>query len=294
MHSKVSIVIACHNDRRVLRLLASLARQSYPQHFTQIVVVENGSRVLQQEEFPLTVVYDQLPSPNMASARNRGVELSHGDYVLFTDADCVAHHEWVAESVNALSAGASAIGGVIRRYKPDTLPQRFGSNIVNGQHTVNYLPATDLPYVVGANSGFRRDKLVEVGGFDETLLSGNDVDVCYKLGLQGDSLTIAKRAIVFHDNRRDTWSHFKRFYNYSVYQVALFKKYQGHSKKLFVVNTYPWVLIYRVLRSFPRCCRLFLRGDRTMMWRSALRMVEAFGVICGDVHGAIKFKVPYI
>ncbi len=79
----------------------------------------------------------------------------------------------------------AAAGGPIAKHQPGTWAQRHAITIVGGQRKLSYLPALDLPYVAGANAGFVTAALRMAGGFDEELLSGNDVDACYRMGLRG-------------------------------------------------------------------------------------------------------------
>ena len=139
-----------------------------------------------------------------------------------------------------LADGAvAAVGGSIRKHQPRTWAQRHAITVVDGQQQLSYLPALHLPYVAGANAGFVTSKLREAGGFDEELQSGNDVDVCYKLGLRGHQVGLAPDAVIQHDDRATVAAHFRRFHRYAVYQVLLYAKYKHISAKRYVVDTYP-------------------------------------------------------
>lgn len=289
-----SVVIAVRGDERALRALEALEVQSTLRNTYELILVENGTACLGERVAP-NIIYRHLSDANMPAARNVGLRLARGEFVLFTDADCVPHEDWIARMVSALETQDHAgIGGRIERYRPESATQQFGSNIVNGQQTLSYLPALRLPYVAGANAGFRRDSLIQAGGFDEELLSGNDVDICYKLGLAGFSIGIASDALVFHDNRATVISHFRRFYNYARFQVLLFKKYKPESRKSFVINPYPWRLLVRAVASLPVGLVRCARGERGAIWRSLLLLVEAAGVLCGDLRGSFAYREIYI
>src|SRR5262249_9427070 len=158
---------------------------------------------------------------------NLGLGAARGRYLLLTDADCVADPGWIAALCGALAeTGAAAVGGAIRKHEPTTWVQRYAITVVDGQARVSYLPALDLPYVVGANGGFDAAALRAAGGFDEDLRSGNDVDACYKLGLAGCTVTVTSAAVVWHEDRAKLVEHFRRFRFYACYQVLLFAKYR--------------------------------------------------------------------
>lgn len=290
----VSVVVAVYNDCRAIRLVQSLLVQSFDTNKYEIIVVENGSSLLRRN-LEKYVNYYHISEPNMPLARNVGLKIAKGKYILFTDADCVAHENWIQRMVEALEDGdAVGVGGHIKRYKPKSIVEKYGSNIVNGQQSLNYLPILGVPYVVCANSGFRSDIINNIGGFDIDLISGNDVDICYRIGLAGFSLKIASNAIIYHENRKSFCQHFKRFYKYSLYQVRLFKKYQPISGKKVYINPYPLRLIIVSLVKIPYGLISLLLFKRTLLFRYFLNLIEGFGVLVGDISSSIKNRVYYL
>jgi GT2 family glycosyltransferase len=159
---------------------------------------------------------------------------------------------------------------------------------------LNYLPALHVPYVAGANAGYVTSRLREVGGFDEDLKSGNDVDVCYKLGLQGYRIVLVSDAVMEHEDRATLPEHFRRFHRYAVYQVLLYGKYKHISGKRWVVDTYPLQRAARALAATQQCAVGLAQGNTEPASRILLQLVEAAGVFCGDLHGAIRFRQPYL
>lgn len=291
-----SVVVAVHRDPRARRLLRSLACQSVPRQVYELIVVENGSADLANAEDAYGIVrYVHLSQANSAAARNAGLALARGRFLLLTDADCVAERDWIEKMTRRLADGAvAAVGGSIRKYQPRTWAQRYAITVVNGQQDLSYLPALGLPYVAGANAGFVTGKLREVGGFDEALKSGNDVDVCYKLGLRGYGIGLAPDAVILHDDRASVAGHFRRFHRYAVYQVLLYAKYKQISAKRYVVDTYPLRRSAQAVGSMPRCAARLLHRDPGPALATLLQLIEAAAVLCGDVHGAIRFRQPYL
>ena len=148
--------------------------------------MENGSTVLAGTDGAYGITrYVHLAQGNSAAARNTGLGLARGRFVLLTDADCVARPGWIETLTTCLAHGEfAAVGGAIVEHQPRTWAQRHAITVVDGQQRLSYLPALHLPDVAGANAGFVAGALREAGGFDEALRSGNDVDVCYRLGLR--------------------------------------------------------------------------------------------------------------
>jgi GT2 family glycosyltransferase len=292
-----TVVVAVTKDRRLYRLLESLREQTVPQDEFEVVVVENGSAELADVASSVggVVRYFHLPDANMAAAREVGLNAARGCYLLLTDADCVVLPDWIEQMVAELDRGEyAAVGGQIGKLEPRSWTQRYGITVVEGQTALNYLPALALPYVAGANAGFVTAALHQVGGFDSRFKSGNDVDVCYRLGLAGRRVGLAQLALVLHEDRTSVSAHFRRFKNYAIYQVLLFVAYRHISGRSFVINTYPFKRVARALASIPFAFVRLVRGDVAPASRALLYLVEALGVWCGDIQGSVRYRSFYL
>jgi GT2 family glycosyltransferase len=151
-----------------------------------------------------------------------------------------------------------------------------------------------LPYVVSANAGFVTKKLREIGGFDETFKSGNDVDICYRLGLSGCTINLVPEAIILHEDRVLIREHYRRFRDYAIYQVLLYAKYKHLSGKRFILNPYPFRRLVSTLTKLPNAFVRMLKGDPGPLAVLFLQIVEVIGIWCGDIRGSIRYKQLYL
>jgi glycosyltransferase involved in cell wall biosynthesis len=292
-----SVVVAVQGDGRIRRLVDSLLAQTVPCDTYEVIVIENGTAEFADVDGlgDGIVRYLHQPAANMAAARNIGLDAARGRYLLLTDADCVAQPDWIAEITAALADGSvSAVGGAIVKHEPQTWTQRYAVTVVDGQRSLSYLPALHLSYVAGANAGFVTEQLREAGGFDEELHSGNDVDVCYKLGLRGYQVGLAPSAVICHDDRSGLVAHFRRFRRYAVYQVLLHKKYKAVSGKRLVLDGYPLRRALAAVRAAPQAISCLMQGDRGPGLQITLQLVEAAGVFVGEVQGAVRYRQLYL
>jgi GT2 family glycosyltransferase len=290
-----SIVVAVANDARIYRLVESLGRQTISSDHYEIIVVENGSSNFEDLRGEPGVTYVSLPAANMGAARNWGLSLARGAYLLSTDADAVVRSDWIEAMVKALMGSpGGAVGGRIEKLALDSWVQRHAITIVEGQLNLSYLPALPLPYVAGVNAGYEIAAVRKVGGYDEVFRSGSDVDLCYRLGLAGYSVSLAPDAVVFHDDRRSVREHFNRFRMYAIYQVLLFAKYRHLTGRRAVLNTYPLGRAARAFRALPRAIASALRGDGGPVCQCVLQLVEAAGIWAGDIQGSIRYKQIYL
>ncbi len=291
-----TVVIAVKDDGRVRRMVDRLLRQTVTVDVFEVIVVENGSRRFADlDGFGGVVRYLHSDVANSAVARNLGLSRARGRYLLLTDADCMPARDWIEQLTGRLAVGdVIGAGGLIGKYQPTTWAQRYAITVVDGQRRLNYLPALHLPYLAGANAGFVTDAVRAVGGFDPQLRSGNDVSLCYQLGLAGHRLGLAPDAVVWHEDRASVAAHFRRFRFYAIYQVLLFAKYRHVSGRRLVLDSYPLRRAGAALRATPHGIVALATGDPGPLSRAVLQLVEAAGVLAGELEGAARFRQFYI
>lgn len=295
----LTVLVCVKDDWRIMRLLQSLQRQTVPATEYRAVVVTTGRERYgdQLTSFDFSVESVESPEHRLAAARNRGLRRVETELVLTTDADCVAAPDLVEQVIASFDSAAqdvAGIGGAIGKYAADTAVRRYGITINDGQAKLQYLPASPLPYITGAHASFRTAALRDIGGYDERFSCGEDVDICYRLGLVGSRLEVNPCAKVFHEDRATLLGHFQRFRWYAVDQALLFAIYRGGAGRRAYVNPYPWRRAADALRSLADGLPAFVRGDMTEAAAAAVTLAEAAGVLAGDVEGSMRHRVLYI
>ena len=185
----VSLIIPVHNEAlRIKGLLESLEVQDYPN--LEIIFVDDrsidGTGKLITDHIEKTRVGKNIvqkiislkvnPGGNPKQfALARGLEVSKGDFILFTDADCSMPSGWVSGMVKRLSPGK--VGAVIAPVfkKPDIAPsvKKFFHLYQCFEHGIRFVylsGATGL----GAGGGgfgnnliFKRACLDAIGGYEK-------------------------------------------------------------------------------------------------------------------------------
>ena len=102
----VSIVIPCYNQAVYLsETLDSLLKQKY--NLWEGIVVDDGSPdntkqvALEYVEKDSRFKYVYKPNGGLSSARNKGISLAVGEFILPLDADDIIQPEYLEEAVNA-------------------------------------------------------------------------------------------------------------------------------------------------------------------------------------------------
>lgn len=202
----VSVIIPVYNDANRLALcLDALSQQTVPANEFEIIVVDNGS-----DNPPEDVVRGRTncqllhqQKPGSYAARNRGLQVARGEYLAFTDADCLPSQDWLAAGIRALQENprASIVGGDILIFpkvqqRPSAvelfdiafgLPQQ--ANI------------TKRGRCMTANLFTRRSVFDEVGVFDEHIFSGGDHMWCNRVTEAGGQVMFEQQALIRHPAR---------------------------------------------------------------------------------------------
>ncbi|MFZ4434480.1 MAG: glycosyltransferase [Microthrixaceae bacterium] len=114
---------------------------------------------------------------NLSAVRNAGIDAARGRAVVTVDADCRMHPRTIRTALGFLAGGAH-VGGAVK-----VRPERRSPGIDASYAVVELLTA-----VTGLGGGVfwagRRD-LHAIGGFDESLLVGEDLDLARRLRRHG-------------------------------------------------------------------------------------------------------------
>jgi cellulose synthase/poly-beta-1,6-N-acetylglucosamine synthase-like glycosyltransferase len=219
----VSVIVAVYNAAATLgECIDSLLRLDYPCERLQLLFVDNASSdasrdVLRAGGGRLTMLHEPRRGP--AAARNRGLGAATGEVVALTDADCVVDRAWLRHLVVPLAApGVGLAGGTILSKRPCNSIEAYGEQIHDHDRAINeYTP----PYVITMNWAARRELVARLGGFNEDLLRGSDVDFSYRVLATGGRLVYVPDAIVHHRNERTPWGLVHEGYVHAYHNVAL-------------------------------------------------------------------------
>jgi cellulose synthase/poly-beta-1,6-N-acetylglucosamine synthase-like glycosyltransferase len=224
--------------------LQAISSQELPLPF-DVIIADNGSRdatasVIARwtERDPRFRGIDASMRPGPAAARNAGVAGAAGDAVAFCDADDVVRPGWLAGCVAALGA-ADVVAGV---FDFDTLNGRAGRSPV--QHYTSHFDF--LPAGLGANLAVRTEAFRSVGGFDETLTAGEDIDLCWRMQLRGMRFAAAPDAVVAKRERTDARSRRRQAFAYGRHDAVLYRRFRvsGMRRNVRLTGkTYAWLVL---------------------------------------------------
>ena len=115
----VSILIpAYRSEQTIRRSLETMCAQSYPAY--EVIVVDSSpderTQEIVRERFPGVIYHRNRERLLPHAARNRAVELAHGELLVFTDPDIYAPPGWLSALVQAHHRRAGVIAGALACY----------------------------------------------------------------------------------------------------------------------------------------------------------------------------------
>lgn len=102
----VSVIIPVRTDRRIFTAVDSVLATAAQPGLIEIIVIDNdsteGFSAELAERLGGVVTVLKEAEAGVYRARNRGIDASRGEFILFTDADCVVQPGWVDEALKGL------------------------------------------------------------------------------------------------------------------------------------------------------------------------------------------------
>jgi GT2 family glycosyltransferase len=229
---RVSVVVCTYNGGGTLdQCLSSLEALNYPDY--EVIVVDDGSTddTLQILSRHRGVRAIHQSNNGLSHARNVGLRTATGTVVAYTDSDCFADADWLTHLVDQLErTGAAAVGGPNLSPEDGRLAACVGAAPGQPMHVLESDQVAE--HIPGCNMAYRKQSLLAVAGFDpQYRKAGDDVDVCWRLQQQGQWITFAPSAFVWHHRRQTPRTYLRQQMGYGEAEALLrFKhpdKYNG-------------------------------------------------------------------
>ncbi len=224
---EISVIIAYYDNLLNLEiLLAAFKRQSFKDFEVIVAEDDNDPKTLSFLDskrgdyfFPiLHVNQEEKIGFRKTTMLNKAVRISNGNTLVFTDADCIPHRQFLKEYKKNTKAGEFLFGrrvllgklttGAIYEKKTNSSPGFFSLLFSDSTLTKEglYWPYSKLHFkerkLSGCNWGIRKDEVLSVNGFDEDYARpgvGEDHDIEWRLKSKGLKMKSMKnRAIVYH------------------------------------------------------------------------------------------------
>jgi GT2 family glycosyltransferase len=195
----VSVVIPCYRQAHLLpAALESVFAQTYPA--VEAIVVNDGSDDNTDEvarSYLPRIRYVSQKNGGLPAARNAGIEVATGDYLLFLDSDDLLHPEAIHRLVTATAGRDDCLavsGSRVFRHSPDE------PGTVDRTPSFDQLMPSLLHDCVAPVHAFLVPRVAvnAVGRFEPTLRSSEDWDLWTRIAIRGISHVIVPEVCAFY------------------------------------------------------------------------------------------------
>jgi glycosyltransferase involved in cell wall biosynthesis len=254
-----SVIIPLFNKAEyVERTLNSVLLQSFDDF--EVIIVNDGStdnslKIAESFTDDRIVIYSK-DNKGVSTARNYGVTKATSNYIAFLDADDI----WKPNHLDALhnlivdmpSCALYCMGYIKQKSEKSKIRAQFGTIADGYKGVVSGYFKNSLPFTIAGMGAVavNKAKFIEVGGFNEGVTHGEDIELWTSLALQ-DKVALHNIATVIHlINIKGRVSNLK--INNKVFpDFSQFNTQESHSADLKVYldnNRYAIALAYRLAK----------------------------------------------
>jgi GT2 family glycosyltransferase len=213
----ISVVIPVRNESSKIEncLNAVLSQSLKP---SEVIVVDGHSTdktVENASRFPVKILYENYH--NRAGGCQVGVESAQGEYVAFTDGDCLPDKDWLANLIKEFDGNVVGVGGrfedVGEGLWTRSINLTFRTPFSGARSRWGKRRVMKNLSVCGANGMCRREDILRAGGFNVMLSGAEDLEFGKRLGKLG-KLVYTPDAVVLHNHNRGLKDFAKQAYRY--------------------------------------------------------------------------------
>lgn len=219
----ISVIIPALNEQESIGYcLRSLLKQNIDRDSYEIIVVDGGSgdRTREIAEKYADQVVSQKRS-GIGGARGNGVEASHGDIIVFTDADTLHKKDWLEViRENLTCSGCDVSTGPVLFYDGT-----FRSDLIQlWRKQYKFLHLFDFYWLIGSNVAMKRYVYDRIDGHSDISIL-EDYDLSIKIFNEDD-------IVCSYDRRQAVYTSARRLNNLLAYMIIyLYGHYHYHVTK---------------------------------------------------------------
>lgn len=230
----ISVVVPAYNAALFIAdCLAALQKQTVDRQSYEIIVVDDGSGddTAVRAQLPGVQVIHCPQNRGAAAARNLGIHAAQGDIICFTDADCVPQPNWIEEVTRPLRENETitAVKGVYISHQRQVVARFVQVEYEDKYDGMAGLPQID--FVDTYSCAYRRQTLLENGGFDETIAYVEDQELSFRLAAQGCVLVFQPTAVVAHRHSATLHQYARKKFWIGCWKARFIRRYPDRAIK---------------------------------------------------------------
>src|SRR5689334_1736023 len=247
----ISIIIPALNEEKMIgRCLESLTKLDFARERFEVILVDNGSRdntlkIAESLQDRINIRILQVTGVRISALRNTGARAAQGNILAFLDADCLAPHDWLERIYTLAPSDGAGVLGAHYLLPADSswvgrTWHRYQEAPKSGE--VSHIPAGDLIML--------REDFLKLGGFDETIQTNEDYELCERARKAGMQVRAFPRIGVVHLGTAQSLRVFFRkqaWHGTHVVKVFLRNVLKSHNRKAVLFAAYTLLCLFGVI-----------------------------------------------
>jgi len=235
----ISVVMPIWNEAGFIeKSLGAMLSQDYG-GLTEVICVDgmsnDGTRqiIMQMMEKDPRIRLVDNPRRIIPAALNRGIKAARYEYVARMDGHALASRDYLSMCVDVMQeSGAACVGGgweyVGETYMQNAIAAAMDSQFAVGTATWRGAKpgeADTVPY-----GFFRREELLKLGGYDETLLVNEDYELMWRIRQRGGRIVFSPRIRSEYFPRRTLTALIRQYFRYGLWKNHMLRKHPESAK----------------------------------------------------------------
>ena len=234
--------------------LHSLVGLNYPHNCFEVIVVNDGGETKFEaivDPFRNQINLSLITQPNAgpAAARNSGAVKAKGEFLAFTDDDCIPSPDWLQVLASHFAEMPDyIIGGRTINLLAKNVYSTMSQLIIDVVYRHYNAKPNQSRFFTSNNLALPVDHFLSLGGFDQHFTTSEDREFCDRCTYNGYQMIYASDALVYHAHLLQFRTFCKQHFNYGrgAFQFHLVRTRRGSGNLLqdfsFHLNLRNWLL----------------------------------------------------
>ncbi len=230
-----SVIIPTYNrPKQLVQCLHAIRQTAYPRSGFEVLVVDDGSREPLEEivtafRDSISITFIKQNHAGPSAARNRGAKQAQGQYLIFTDDDCLPQADWMEKLEQRFKQTKDCIiGGKTLNHLKHNPYASASQMIIDVVYAYYNADPSRAVFFASNNLALPKDLFFQSGGFEESFTAAEDREFCDRWRGQRLKMIYAPEVIIYHAhplNLRRLWKqHF-------VYGQGAFRFHQKRARQ---------------------------------------------------------------